>query len=426
LGTLLKGATVVEFEPIVVERADLRVQDGKIVARGPELAPAEGDDVVDLTHKLLIPGLVSCHQRLMVTALRGLSDESSGTFLQRIEQEGQLELALDLDAVEVLGALASIEAIGAGTTTVFSSHSSPSCAQGSLIRLARGINEVGLRTVLSYEVSDRQGAVAREEAIEECVSFQRKAKGRFRGMIGAHASFTLSDDALEGLRSAVQETGAGLHIQVAEDPTDEKVSREQFGESPVARLIKHELLNKNAVVAHAVHLAWPELSQVISTGAWIVHNVRANLHRQVGYAPAGKFGSRAVLGCDRMAPDMFLEAQIANLRAREAGLEIDALKYIANGHHLASQVFGTPIGLLREGAAADLVILNCRPSIPLSAENVAKHTLSYWGSRFVEAVMIDGVWRLWAGRPLSVDVDMLAARGREVASVIAERLERAA
>ena len=64
MGTVLKGGYVVELEPALVERVDLRIEGERIVARGPDLSPAPDDEVVALSGKLVFPGLVSAHHRL--------------------------------------------------------------------------------------------------------------------------------------------------------------------------------------------------------------------------------------------------------------------------------------------------------------------------------------------------------------------------
>ena len=61
LGIVLKGGNVVELEPAAVERVDLRIEDARIVARGPDLQPQPDDEVVALSGKLVFPGLVSAH-----------------------------------------------------------------------------------------------------------------------------------------------------------------------------------------------------------------------------------------------------------------------------------------------------------------------------------------------------------------------------
>ncbi len=429
MGTVLKGGFVIELEPATVERVDLRVDDGKIVGRGDSAAPQEGDEVIELKGKVVMPGLVCGHHHLYSALALGMPppEQPPDGFVQILERIWwRLDQALDLDTVQLSATVGALEALACGTTTIFDHHASPRAISGSLTRVARGLNDVGLRGVLCYEVTDRHGAVGREEGLDETVSFARKAKGRFRGMVGAHASFTLSRDALEGLKSAVDATGAGLHIHLAEDIADERLSFERYGALPVARLLELGLLSPASVVAHAVQLSWPELSQVISTGAWLVHNPRSNMNNQVGYAPAGKFGSRAMLGTDGIGADLFAEAQLAYFRSRDAGQPIDVLKYLANAQRLASQYFGAPIGPMREGAAADLVVLDYKSPTPLTAENLAGHFLFGFSSRQVEAVMVDGIWRMWARRPLSVNAEGVAEQAREAATALWARMNEVA
>ncbi len=70
---------------------------------------------------------------------------------------------------------------------------------------------------------------------------------------------------------------------------------------------------------------------------------------------------------------------------------------------------------MREGSAADLVIMDYQPPTPLTGENLASHFLFAFSSRMVEAVMVDGVWRMWARRPLSVNPEELNDQARKTA-----------
>lgn len=426
MGTVLKGGYVVELEPAVVERVDLRIEGERIVARGPDLVPAPDDEVVALSGKLVFPGLVSAHHRLHAILARGMPNVVRETYQDTLEKGlWPYEDALDLDAVQVAGCAGGLEALQCGTTTVCNLHSSPKAVSGSLVRLARGLHEVGVRGVLSYAVSDRSGAVVREEGLEETVGFAQKAQGRFRGQVGAGPGFTLGPDALQGLAEALKATHSGLHLPLAEDPLDERLSTERHGGSPVSRLLELGLLSPKCQLAHVGHLAWAELALVIATGAWMVHTPRANQGLEVGYAPALKFGARATLGADGVSADLFAEAQAAYLRSREAGQPIDVLRYLANGHRMVSQHFGGPVGPMREGALADLLVLDYLPATPLTGENLAWHVVFGLGSRHVEAVMVDGVWRMWARRPLSVNPSVVSEQAREAASAVWARMGEA-
>ena len=414
MGTLIKEATLLELEPARVEVGDLRIEGGRIQASGPELKPQPGDEVIDLKRKCVMPGLVSAHSLLHRTLLRNAA--------LSVPYPATVDRALDLDAVQLSATLGAAEALTHGVTTLFDQHASPRAVAGSLLRVARGINEVGLRAVLSYQVTDQHGALCREEGLEETVAFARKAQGRFRGAVGAHACSTLSNEALEGLRSAVEAIQGSFHINLGERPDDEKISVERFGETPVRRLTSAGLLSPKTRVAHLVHLAWPDLSEVLSSGAWLVHTPRADLHHSNGHAPTGKFGARAAIGTGGSFIDVLADAQLAALLAKHAGQPIDLLRYLANGHRMASELFGAPLGVLREGALADLVVLDYRPLTPLTSETLAAHLALSLNARSAEAVMVDGIWRMWAHRPLSVDLDALAPQSRETVQALEARL----
>jgi cytosine/adenosine deaminase-related metal-dependent hydrolase len=125
-----------------------------------------------------------------------------------------------------------------------------------------------------------------------------------------------------------------------------------------------------------------------------------------------------------MAADMFAEAQSAYFRSREAGQPIDVLKYLANAQRLASELFQIPIGAIQPGAAADIIVLDYPSPMPLSADNLAAHFLLGFSARFVESVMIDGIWRMRERRPLGVGAQELAHQARETAASVWERMER--
>jgi cytosine/adenosine deaminase-related metal-dependent hydrolase len=77
---------------------------------------------------------------------------------------------------------------------------------------------------------------------------------------------------------------------------------------------------------------------------------------------------------------------------------------------------------MREGAVADLMVLDYRTPTPITAENLASHLLLGLGSRHVESVMVDGIWRLWARRPLSVNPDVVTEQARETAKALWARM----
>lgn len=416
MGTILKGATLVDLEPASVERADLRIDGPSITARAPSLEAQEGDEVIDLSGHLILPGMVSAHHRLSARFARGLG---------RPFGRAALEDALDGDAVELAASAGALEALQAGTTTVIDRLVSPAFVRGSLARVARGVEAVGLRAALSWEVTDRAGEDVREDALVETVAFHHQHTGhrRFRALLGAAGLHELSDEALEGLVQAAQAIGVPLSVTLAETPEESRLCVERYGKTPLARLLEREgLLDARSLVAHAVHLSWPELSQVLGTGAWLVHTPVADAERGEGYAPAGKFGARAALGTAGQGADLFAEARWARLRAQDAGQPVSVLRMLANGHRIASELFGETIGPLAEGAVADLLVLDYRPLTPLDAGTLEAHLTQGMGARDVVSVMVDGTWRLWGRRPVSVSPELLAEHAAAAAHALWARL----
>jgi cytosine/adenosine deaminase-related metal-dependent hydrolase len=234
-------------------------------------------------------------------------------------------------------------------------------------------------------------------------------------MVGAHASFTLSERSLTDCAELMAAFDAGLHIHVAEDRFDVEHARARYGEGLVERLARHGVLNDRTILAHGVHLDDREIKLWRETGSWLAHNPRSNLNNRVGYAPVAKFGDGLVIGTDGIGADMFEEARFAFLKGQEqkTGLSAgDWLRALARNQRLASQTFGIDLCSLWPGAAADLLILDYDPPTPITAENLAWHFMLGLSSAHVESVMVDGEFII-RDRQTMIDQHEVACRARK-------------
>ena len=425
---ILKGATVATLDPPRVEAADLRVDGERIVERGPALGGAPGEEVVDLAGRVVIPGLVNAHTHLYSALARGMPGPSAPprNFVEILERVWwRLDRALDADSVYVSGLVGGLEAALSGTTLLIDHHSSPSFINGSLGHLRRALEEVGLRSALCYEVTDRNGTEGRDRGLEENERFQADGSDLTRGMIGGHASFTLSPESLERIRALAERTGAAVHIHAAEDQADILDCRARYGVGLLQRFDGHGLLPR-ALLAHCVHLTEAEVAEAHARGCWVAHNPRSNMNNAVGHAPTAAF-KRAALGTDGMDGDMLAEARAAYLRMRDAGrgdAMSAALELLAGGHRLAAALFGLPFGKLDAGAPADLAILAYDPPTPLHTENLGGHLLFGMDRSHVSSVMVAGRWVVRDRRPVGVDAAAVSARAREAARALWNRMDR--
>ena len=381
---LLHGATLVELDPPAVERADLLIEDGTIVARGQGLR-AEGAEVVDATGLVVTPGFVNAHTHLYSALARGLPAPPVEDFQQALDRIWwPLDRALSAEDVRLSGLVGVAEAALAGTTTLIDHHASPSALGGSLALLADAYEQVGLRGALCYEVTDRNGP---EEAAAGIVETLRADRGRLPVLVGLHASFTLEE---QTLRAVAERSSAPLHVHVAEGKGDVEDARSRGYAGVLARLEHHGLLRRGSLLAHGVHLDDEEVARARARGCWFVHNPSSNRNNRVGYARPGRFGERVALGTDGIGSDMLGAFREAFLAAREHRHEVDLLGLWNGGHRLASELLGVELGRLREGCRADLVALDHPSPTPVHADNLVGQLLFHFAASHVRHVWVDG------------------------------------
>ena len=425
---LLQGATVATLDPPLVGRADLRVEGDRIVERGPSLGARAGEESVDLSGAVVLPGLVNGHTHLYSALARGMPGPRvpPRNFLEVLERVWwRLDRALDAESVYLSGLVGAIEAALSGTTLLIDHHASPSFIRGSLDTLRQAIEEVGLRSALCYEVTDRNGTEGRDLGLAENEAFQSVQSPLTRGMIGGHASFTLSPESLDRLRDLGQRTGGAVHIHAAEDAIDLFDCQARYGIGLLQRLDAHGLLART-LLAHCVHLTEAEVAEAHAHGCWIAHNPRSNMNNAVGYAPTAAL-KRAALGTDGIDGDMLAETRAAFLKMRDAG-RADAmpaaLELLAGGHRLAAALFGLPFGKLDGGAPADLVALDYAPPTPLHTGNLGGHLLFGVDRSHVRSVMVAGRWVVRDRRVTGVDAAAAFARARAAAPEVWRRMDR--
>lgn len=412
---ILSGATLVDADG--VRRADLRIQQGVIVEVGAEL---DGPHRVDLRGKWLMPGLVCAHHHLYSALATGmpLKAETPRSFKHMLELVWwRLDAALDLDAINVSALVGGVAALRAGVTTIVDHHASPNAIEGSLEAIDGALNQLGLRRVLCYEVTDRGGperARAGLKAHEKLLAEQNQMRAV---MIGAHACFTLSDETLIDCAQLAKDAGVGLHIHAAEAVDDP---------APVVRLDRLGALLPGSILAHGVHLDDDEVRMARDAGAWITHQPRSNQNNGLGYARPQRFGTSAALGTDGIGSDMLAELQAGWYRGQEdhAGISPHRWKDILfTGNRLAGEKLGVELGRLVVGGAADLVVLDPVPGPPLTDENLGAALIYRFASSMVRDVMVNGVWALRDRMPAGVDANELDVYAQATAQAVWARME---
>ncbi|MCH8929127.1 MAG: putative aminohydrolase SsnA [Candidatus Marinimicrobia bacterium] len=376
------------------------IQDGAIAIEGTKIA-AVGNlsdlkdkypelEEFDAKGSVIAPGLVNAHMHLYSSLARGMPPPSSQpkNFVEVLEKIWwRLDKALNMEDLYLSAMVGLIESAKAGVTTVIDHHSSPNAIGGSLTTIANAVGEVGMRGVLCYEVSDRDGEKKRDEGIKENSDFITASKnnsGSCAGIFGLHASFTLSDATL---KSAVEaNNGKRFHIHVGEDAADIKDSLDKYGVSVVKRLTSLGILNSDSIAAHCVHLAEGDLRLLKESGVLVTHQPQSNANNAVGRAPIPelvKAGVKVGLGTDSYTYNLLEEAHFALLNHNKSNggpLSINNLnQMLSENAKAASAYLGVKLGTITEGAEADLALYNYNSPTPLTEDNVSSHR--YYGLR---------------------------------------------
>lgn len=429
---VIKNAYVFSPEPNQLNQgADIVIDGDRILEVGAGRGDSvKADRVIDMQGRMVLPGFVSAHTRLYALPGRSVLANVPPS-LDFISQQKTLwwkmDQALDPDVLKSAALTAAMEAIRCGTTSIMDHHSSPSCIDGSLDIIAEALEEVGLRGVLSYEVTDRNGREDMLKGIQENRRFinSRKDQSLVQGLVGAHALFTLPSEALSQLSELLEETGSGLHIPVAEAPYDPSHCHFLFNKDPMERLDQFGLLNSLALIIHGVHLSARDMEILNERNATLVHNPRSNMNFQVGYNPHLSQIKNLALGSGGLGSNMLEELKQAYLLNRHSHgyIPLDKLtKALFNGNQVLERLFQDNFGRIEKGYKADLLLTTYQPPTPLGADNVTGHLLFGMDSSMVESVMINGRM-VMENRRFQLDEDAIFEKARKQARRLWERME---
>lgn len=255
----------------------------------------------------------------------------------------KLDRALDAPAITASARCYLARARQLGTVGLVDHHESPRAIEGALDLIADACEWAGMPALLCYGATERNGG--RDEArrgLAECRRFIRaNRRPRVLGLVGLHASFTVSDETVREAGELCRELGTVLHVHLAEDRSDIDDARARGWAGPLERLEALGALVPGSILAHGVHLTPAQVRHAMQLGCWLVQNPRSNFGNRVGYPASLRFAERVALGSDGYESD--LGAESAQLQGQAAGAGDDpaaAAGRARQGHALLAERFG--------------------------------------------------------------------------------------
>ena len=444
----------------------VRLAGDRIVAIGPSaILEAEwpDEDVLDAQGQYLMPGNICAHTHFYGAFARGLAipGDAPKDFPEILSRLWwKLDKALTLEDARYSALVCLVDAIKHGTTTLVDHHASPNAIDGSLDVLAEAVGQAGLRACLCYEVTDRDGPARAQAGIFENVRFAAQIAASpqlpvlslspsarvpnsqlpltnyplpltplIAATFGLHASLTLSDATLDACRAAY---AGGFHVHVAEHESDEYDSQHKSGTRVIDRLDGRRMLGPRTIAAHCVHIDPREAELLHASGTWVTHQPRSNMNNAVGAADVEgllRLGVPVCLGNDGFSNAMwdewkaaYLYHKAAHRDPRRGGGHTIVQMAVSNNAALAGVFFPqAPLGVLAEGALADLILVDYHPTTPMTAGNLPWHILFGFESSMVTSTICAGRVLMRDRRLLYLDEAEIAARSRELAAKVWER-----
>ena len=425
----------------------LLIENGAVAIDGTVISRVGGTDelraaypqaeYIDAKGGLIMPAFINVHEHIYSAFGRGLS-------INGYDPKGFLDIldgmwwTIDRNLTlhdTYLSAMATyIDCIKNGVTTIFDHHASFGSIEGSLFEIEKAAKETGVRSCLCYEISDRDGMDKAKASVMENAEFIRHAlkdeSGMIAGMMGMHAQFTISDETFE-LAAANKPDEVGYHIHVAEGIEDLHHCLKHYGKRIVDRLMDHGVLGEKTLLGHCIYINSHEMDLIRETGTMVVHNPESNMGNACGCPPTMELVHRGILtglGTDGYTHDMMESYKVANVLHKHhlcdpnaAWAEVPQMLF-ENNAKIAGRYFKPELGVLKEGAAGDVIIVNYNPLTPMNAGNINGHLLFGVTGHDVVTTVANGKVLMKDRRLTQIDEAKVMADCRQAAKELADRI----
>ena len=406
--SLIRGKYVVlgvvdRHEATIVEDGAVFQRDGVIVDIGAYDAIAakhQPDEVIGSADDVVIPGLINCHHHVGLTPV----------------QLGSRDYALELwFATRIAGRkvdpyldtlYSAFEMIASGVTTVQHLHGWVPLPLSNIERVIGRIidayDDIGMRASFSYSLRDQNRLVYESDAdflrrlpddlaaelgdylakdtqpLDEQLALFESTRQKYHGRERVRVQLApanlhwCSDRALAALRDMSEKYQAPMHMHLVETAYQKEYARRRDGGTAVDYLHENGLLGPRMTLGHSTWFTEGDIELAAETGTHVCHNASSNLRLRSGIAPVNQLEARGVnvaLGIDEAGinddRDMLLEMRMVLNVHREPGFDDSVptsaqVLRMATANGAQTTPFGTEIGSLEVGKAADMVLMSWR------------------------------------------------------------------
>ncbi|MFK7901996.1 MAG: 8-oxoguanine deaminase [Nitratireductor sp.] len=407
--------------------------------------PADIDEIIDCSQKVVIPGLINTHHHFYQTLTRAHPDAINKELFDWLKALYPVwGKALNRDSFRLATRLALTELLMSGCTTVSDHHYVfPEGISDAMDIQVEEAQRLGMRITLnrgSMDLSEKDGGLppdsvvqSADEILQDCERVISKyhdlSHGSFVQVALAPCSpFSVTTDLMRETAEMAKRCNCRLHTHLGETHDEDEYCIEKFGCRPVDYLEENGWLNERTWLAHGIHFNDEEVQRLGANKVGVCHCPTSNMVLASGMCRTKALedaGSPVGLGVDGSASNdnsNLMEGvrhalMINRLQyGAEAVTHHDAFRWATEGS--AACLGREDIGKLAVGMQADIAVY-ALDELRFSGAGDALAALVLCGAHSADAVMIGGKWQVKEGLPVGVDILKLRSEHGAIAKAFA-------
>lgn len=421
----------------VYQQGDLLIENDKILAVGhvPFNLITPVCEEVDVTGRLLLPGLINTHVHTSQQLGRGLGDDVSLlTWLH--ERIWPYESNMTEEDSYISTLLCCLEQIRAGVTC----FAEPG---GQFVSgMAKGVKEAGIRGILAKSTMDMGEGLPKlwqrttdeelNKQVEDLIKFNNTSDERIKVWLGLRTIFNNSDDLIVKSKELADKYNVGVHMHVAEIQEEVEFAKATRGATTVKHLDNLGVLDDNFLAVHTVWLTDEEVDIFKKRNVKVSHNPAAAM-RVLGFAKIPEMLSKGVcvsIGTDgapsnnrmNLIDEMWLTSLIHKGRRLDPTVvKAEEILRMVTSNAAKCCLWDKELGSLEPGKKADLTIINPNTVDMLPLHDVIANLVTSMSGRNIESVICNGKWIMKDKKVLSLDEESIIKEAKERASFIVKR-----
>ena len=412
MNILIKSGLALLFDgqTFEIKQKDIVVKGNEIVRIAPpgsyDPALEEGEvKIIDAQGKLVMPGLINAHTHAYMSLFRNYADDEDfwdwlGA-VQKVEEDMTEEDCY-------YGTLLNILEMFQTGTTCFVDMNIKSAKKGMKSGPASACSgaaaDAGIRAVITRGLSgaaeDADSLAKFQETVDEMETFAGDDLVKF--WFGPHAPYSCMADYLQKLTQEAKKRGIGINIHLSESEGEVSNMEKEQGKTPIQYVADLGVFDVPVIAAHCVQATDADIQLMKEKDVSVAVNPKSNMKLGNGFMPAEKMleaGVNLCIGTDgagsNNTQNMFAEMNTAALIYKGANKKAqcisaqDVLKFATVNGAKAIGMEGR-LGILKEGALADIIILDINTPQFFPSGNLVSALVYSATGREVETVIVNG------------------------------------